>query len=66
MMFVYANIREAKLMNAKENSKTTPIVGRMDFAGKERFDEGCKPVPMTPATERPPVPPPQPSQPPKK
>jgi hypothetical protein len=44
MMFVYANIREAKRMNAKEDSKTAPIrVERMDFAGKDRFDEGCKP-----------------------
>ena len=66
MMFVYANIREANRMNAKENSKTTLIrAERMDFAGKDRFDEGCKPPVMTPATARPPAPPPtpQPSQP---
>ena len=66
MMFVYANIREANRMNAKENSKTTLIrAERMDFAGKDRFDEGCKPPVMTPATAQPPAPPPtpQPSQP---
>ena len=57
MMFVYANIREANRMNAKENSKTTLIrAERMDFAGKDRFDEGCKPPVMTPATARPPAP----------
>jgi len=66
MMFVYANIREANRMNAKENSKTTLIrAERMNFAGKDRFDEGCKPPVMTPATAQPPAPPPtpQPSQP---
>jgi hypothetical protein len=66
MMFVYANIQEANRMNAKENSKTTLIrAERMDFAGKDRFDEGRKPPVMTPATARPPAPPPtpQPSQP---
>lgn len=66
MMFVYANIREANQINAKENSKTTLIrAERMNFAGKDRFDEGCKPPVMTPATAQPPAPPPtpQPSQP---
>lgn len=44
MMFVYANIREAKLMSEQENPPKTPIkVDRMDF--------GCKPVAMTPTKE---------------
>lgn len=44
MMFVYANIREAKLMSEKENSKKTRIrIESMDF--------GCKPVAMTPTKE---------------
>jgi hypothetical protein len=46
MMFVYANIREAKLMSEKENSKKTPIrVEAMDF--------GCKAPVMTPTNEGP-------------
>ncbi|MGO9404002.1 MAG: hypothetical protein ACLPVW_11095 [Terriglobales bacterium] len=79
MMFVYANIREAKLMSEKENPPKPIRVEAMDF--------GCKPVAMTPTNEkpmarpagsdsiekgakppamtpvRPPVPTPQPSQP---
>jgi hypothetical protein len=46
MMFVYANIREAKSVSEKENSKKTPIrVEAMDF--------GCKAPAMTPTKEGP-------------
>jgi hypothetical protein len=78
MMFVYANIREAKRMSEKDTAKAPIHIDAMDFGckpvamtptkeviaqptGKDRFDEGAKPPVMTPA--RPPVPPPQPSQP---
>ena len=45
MMFVYANIREAKLMSEKENSaKAAPI-------RVESINFGCKPVAMTPTKE---------------
>jgi hypothetical protein len=44
MMFVYANIREAKLMSEKDNRAKTPIkVDSMDF--------GCKLPAMTPTNE---------------
>lgn len=45
MMFVYANIREAKRMAEKDSTKTPIRVEAMDF--------GCKPVAMTPTNEGP-------------
>jgi hypothetical protein len=70
MMFVYANIREAKRMSEKENAAKAPIhIDAMDFGckpvamtptGGDKVEKGAKPPAMTPVRPATPV---QPSQP---